>query len=198
MLYSVLLRTITFHHNIEAQEYKKFSNKQTNRKHHKIYARVKLALAWRTVKTVTTKPRNNHRKAFEISGKEELFYERQIDIISEVATALKNKFMLRNKTPPDPLHKHRISKLLQLVPPDSTSKLTLGKAADCKERQGWSWTGSLQRGTTLDHSLDHQRIVQVGRYFQRLTVQPPPQSTNNQSRSQLYTYNEQSSVESQD
>ena len=60
--------------------------------------------------TVTSKPRNNRHKAYEVSGEGELLHERQIDIILEMATALKTKFMLRNKTPRDLFHKDSISK----------------------------------------------------------------------------------------
>lgn len=111
---------------MEAWEFQKFSFKQTSKQTncHKIYARAKLVLAWRTVRTVTSKPSNNNYKAYEVSGKE-LLHERQIDIILEMAIALKTKFMLRNKTPHDLFHKGSVCKWLQLVPPDNTTKLTL-------------------------------------------------------------------------
>lgn len=87
--------------------------------------------------TVTSKPRNNHHKTYEVSG-EELLHERRMGIVLEMATALKTKFMLRNKTPRDLFRKDSISKGLQLVPPDSTSKLTLPAKLLTAERQGWS------------------------------------------------------------
>lgn len=59
--------------------------------------------------TVTSKPRNDHHKTYEVSG-EELLHERQMDIVLETAAALKTKFMLRNKTPRDLFHKDSISK----------------------------------------------------------------------------------------
>lgn len=45
--------------------------------------------------TVTSKPRNNHHKPYEVSGKGGLLHDRQIDIILEMVTALKTKFVLR-------------------------------------------------------------------------------------------------------
>lgn len=155
---------------------------ETNKKHHKIYARAKLVLAWRTVMTVTSKPRNNHHKAYEVSGEGELLHERQIDIILEMVTALKTKFTLRNKTPHDLFHKNSISKWLQLVPPDSTSKLTLRAKLPTAKR---GKAGAELAACNMEPP--NQRIIQVGRDLWRVTVQPPPQSTINQSRSQLYT-----------
>lgn len=68
---------------------------------------------------VTFKPRNNHPKTYEVSGKGELLHDRQIDIILEMVTALKTKFMLRKYLMT--YFTDSISKQLQLVPPDSTS-----------------------------------------------------------------------------
>lgn len=68
--------------------------------------------------------RNNHHKAYEVSGKGELLHDRQIGIILEMVTALKTKFMLRKKIPHDLFHRQHF----QTTPagaPESTSKSTL-------------------------------------------------------------------------
>lgn len=53
---------------------------------------------------VTSKPRNNNHKAYEVSGKGELLHDRQIDIILETVTALKTKIHAK-KIPRDLLHR---------------------------------------------------------------------------------------------
>lgn len=55
--------------------------------------------------TITPKPRNNHHKTYEVSRKGELLHDRQTDIILEMVTALKTKFMLRKKIPRDLFHR---------------------------------------------------------------------------------------------
>jgi len=167
---------------MEAQEFQKLSFKQMKKKHHKIYAKAKLVLAQQTVMTVTSKPRNNNHKAYEVSGEGELFHKRQTEILLEIVTALKTKFMLRHKTPHDLFHKDSISKRLQLVPPDSPSKSTLqAKLLTAKPSKAGAELAACNRDP------QNQRTAQVGRDLRKAMVQPLPQSTINHSRSQLYT-----------
>lgn len=102
--------------------------------------------AWRTVMIVTS--RNNHHKAYEVSGKWELLHDRKIGIILEMVTALKTKFMLRKKIPHDLFHRQHFQTTLAGAPREHKQVNTTDKAADYKESHGWSWTGSLQYGST--------------------------------------------------
>lgn len=118
--------------------------------------------------TVTSKPRNNHHKAYEVSGKGELLHDRQIDMVLEMVSALKTQFMLRKKIPRDLFHRQHFQTTPAGAPRQHKQVNIADKAADCRVVARAELYGATEPGN-------------------QSAWMRPPQSTINQSRGWLFT-----------